>query len=398
MATDKNPLKITSNKVKFLILILFVFSFYLLVVNFFGDFLFEINNNYDNNKILIIAASNYFNEKEVNESFSKCSHFKCKIEIHSEFSNEKAESAQVIIYFFSQYQESTNKIYNYTLKRYNPNQITIGWTMESGGLYRFEGNSNFIISNFNITAGYPRVNDFNKQTHIYVPYGPVEYSGSDSYAHSAKFHEIKEIPPKRNNSIVWISSNCWHEDYKRVDLMRSIMNITKVDSYGSCLNNIDFTDQDKLINSKHDQKMNVLKRYNFAIAFENSLCKDYITEKLWESLSVGTIPIYLGAPNIMEFLPDPGSIINVRDFKSVNDLVDYIKKVENDQNLRLKHLKWIKIKKWSKEFQNIYDESVNNLNPLCSICSKIASKQILIPKQSPFLVGNESNYTLPLLK
>ncbi|KAN0015009.1 hypothetical protein ACTFIU_001330 [Dictyostelium citrinum] len=367
-----------------------------------SDYLFPINKikyyKDDNFKILIVAAGNYFNEKEINESFRQCPQYGCKIEIHSEFSFEKAETAQAIIYFLSKYQESTNKIDNYTLKRYNPKQITIGWTMESGGIYRFEGDSNFISSNFNITAGYPRVKDYNKQTHIYVPYGPIEYNGSDSYAHYAKFGANKEKPSKRNNSIVWIASNCWHEDYKRVNLVKSIMNITRVDSYGSCLNNKNFTDEDKLITIKHEQKMKVLKRYTFSIAFENSLCEDYITEKLWESLSVGTIPIYLGAPNIKEFLPDPYSIINVRDFQSVNDLVNYLKMVENDESLRLKHLQWISRIKWSKQFQNVYDESLNNLDLLCSICSKIASKQILIPNQSPFLTSNESDYNLPLNK
>ncbi|KAN0041397.1 hypothetical protein ACTFIV_003936 [Dictyostelium citrinum] len=379
-----------------------VISLYLLYVNFksYNHFQnYKINYNKDDNfKILIFAAGNYFNKKEINESFRQCPQYGCKIEIHPEFSFEKAEKAQAIIYLLSKYQEITNKIDNYTLKRYNPNQITIGWTMESGGIYRFEGNSNFITSNFNITAGYPRVKDHNNQTHIYVPYGPIEYNGSDSYAHYAKFGVNKELPSKRNNSIVWIASNCWHEDYKRVNLVKSIMNITRVDSYGSCLNNKNFTNKDKLITIKHEQKLKVLKRYTFSIAFENSLCEDYITEKLWESLSVGTIPIYLGAPNIKEFLPDPDSIINVRDFQSVNDLVNYLKMVENDESLRLKHLRWISRIKWSKQFQNVYDESLNNLDLLCSICSKIASKQILIPNQSPFLTSNESDYNLPLNK
>ncbi|KAN0047739.1 hypothetical protein ACTA71_002124 [Dictyostelium dimigraforme] len=356
----------------------------------------EINENFKkNDNILIVAAGNYFNKKEINESFIKCPHFGCKIEMNSIFSYEKAKSAQAIIYFLSKYQNSTNKIGNYTLKRYNQNQITIGWTMESSGIYKFESDSNFIKSNFNITAGYPRVKDYNKDTHIYVPYGPIEYGGSDSYAHSAIFNEIKLIPPKRNDSIVWIASNCWNEHYNRVGLMKSLMNITRIDSYGSCLNNKNFTNEDKLIKNKHNQKMAVLKRYTFSIAFENSLCEDYVTEKLWESLSVGTIPIYLGAPNIKEFLPDQDSIINVRDFKSINDLIEYLNNVQKNETMRLKHLKWITSERWPKTFQNIYEQSSNSLDLLCSICSKIASKQTFIPSQSPFMECNESDYTLP---
>lgn len=52
MTTEKNPLKLTTNKVKLFILILLVFSFYLLVVNVFGDFSFEIKNSYCNHYYL----------------------------------------------------------------------------------------------------------------------------------------------------------------------------------------------------------------------------------------------------------------------------------------------------------------------------------------------------------
>lgn len=41
-----------------------------------------------------------------------------------------------------------------------------------------------------------------------------------------------------------------------------------------------------------------LARYKFVIAFENSACEDYVTEKLWRPLAVGVLPIYYGAPNI----------------------------------------------------------------------------------------------------
>ncbi|CAF4835450.1 unnamed protein product, partial [Rotaria sp. Silwood2] len=30
---------------------------------------------------------------------------------------------------------------------------------------------------------------------------------------------------------------------------------------------------------------------------------DYVTEKLWQPLAAGSVPLYLGAPNIDEWLP-----------------------------------------------------------------------------------------------
>lgn len=48
----------------------------------------------------------------------------------------------------------------------------------------------------------------------------------------------------------------------------------------------------------HVDFLEVVSKYKFAIAMENGLCEDYITEKYWRPLGVGTIPIVLGSPTI----------------------------------------------------------------------------------------------------
>ncbi|KAJ6707818.1 ALPHA- 13 -FUCOSYLTRANSFERASE [Salix viminalis] len=48
-------------------------------------------------------------------------------------------------------------------------------------------------------------------------------------------------------------------------------------------------------------KVETLKRYKFSLAFENSNEEDYVTEKFFQSLVAGTIPVVIGAPNIQDF-------------------------------------------------------------------------------------------------
>ena len=43
----------------------------------------------------------------------------------------------------------------------------------------------------------------------------------------------------------------------------------------------------------------ILEKYKFIISFENAICEDYITEKLYRTLFVGAIPIYKGRVKVI---------------------------------------------------------------------------------------------------
>ena len=52
-----------------------------------------------------------------------------------------------------------------------------------------------------------------------------------------------------------------------------------------------------------------LKDYRFSFAMENDCYESYFTEKLHDCLLTGTMPIYLGAPNIGDFYNLDGIVI-----------------------------------------------------------------------------------------
>lgn len=80
-----------------------------------------------------------------------------------------------------------------------------------------------------------------------------------------------------------------------------------------------------------ETKFQILQKYKFSICYENA--KDipgYITEKIFDSLFAGCIPIYWGAPNITDYIP-PETFIDKRKFDSYADLYDYIKNMPEER-------------------------------------------------------------------
>ncbi|ELU04046.1 hypothetical protein CAPTEDRAFT_80587, partial [Capitella teleta] len=69
--------------------------------------------------------------------------------------------------------------------------------------------------------------------------------------------------------------------------------------------------------------------YKFYLAFENSFCNNYYTEKLTKLNSVDTIAVVMGLVNYSSVLT-PGTFIDVRDFPSVKALTDHLKYLDNN--------------------------------------------------------------------
>lgn len=71
-------------------------------------------------------------------------------------------------------------------------------------------------------------------------------------------------------------------------------------------------------------KWDVLKQYKFCICFENTgNQKGYVTEKIFDCMVAGCVPIYLGADNITDYVPAP-CFIDMRNFDSYDQLYRYL--------------------------------------------------------------------------
>ena len=70
-------------------------------------------------------------------------------------------------------------------------------------------------------------------------------------------------------------------------------------------------------------KSATLSGYTFAICFENMVMQGWVTEKIFDCLVAGTIPIYLGAPDIEDWV-DPECFVDMRRFSGYDELREYL--------------------------------------------------------------------------
>ena len=71
-------------------------------------------------------------------------------------------------------------------------------------------------------------------------------------------------------------------------------------------------------------KRETLSGYTWALCFENMVLKGWITEKIFDCFFAGTIPVYLGAPDISEAVP-PECFVDARRFESYADLREHLR-------------------------------------------------------------------------
>lgn len=207
------------------------------------------------------------------------------------------------------------------------------------------------IDQFNFTVSYSSVTD------LRVPYAAT----FPNYLDISMGNE--PIFSGRNKSIIWMVSHC-NTISKRENYVEELKRYIDVDVIGKCGNEI-HCPQTK----KYDCEEKILPKYFFYLSFENSLCNDYITEKVWKRLRQGIVPIVLGKGNYLKELP-LNSYIDVKDFKSPRHLADFLRKVMASKELYSSYHKWRKT------------QVISNPNLLCATCKfayDTLGKQQVVP-------------------
>ncbi|KAK6167835.1 hypothetical protein SNE40_021773 [Patella caerulea] len=187
--------------------------------------------------------------------------------------------------------------------RSNPNQVWVFREMESPDItFSQQWHKPSWRNKFNRTFTYRVDSD------QFTPYG---------------FYKIRKEPTKKNITAIMklksklvsiFASNCGvpSQREKYINLLRKYI---PVDFYGRCGN--------LTCPKSHDCFTSNAKIYKFYLSFENSLCKDYVSEKLFRPESLDIVAVTRGGANYSQICPEK-TYIDTSNFKSVKDLANFL--------------------------------------------------------------------------
>ena len=200
-------------------------------------------------------------------------------------------------------------------KHTNYRQLFVYYLKESPH-YTYE-NSYKYRKSFNITMTYRRDSD------IPVPMGgfmPTTNMTDKNYT-------LKYPLSNKQGDVVWLVSHCVTAS-KRERYVQSLAKHINVDIYGDC---------GIYQCPRNDTCMKRLeKNYKFYLSFENSYCKDYVTEKYFRTLNYELIPIVYGRANYSEIGP-PRAFINILDYRSPKHLANYLRYLSRNETAYLSY-------------------------------------------------------------
>ncbi|OWF45635.1 alpha-(1,3)-fucosyltransferase 11-like [Mizuhopecten yessoensis] len=149
---------------------------------------------------------------------------------------------------------------------------------------------------------------------------------------------------KRNLAPVFYAQSHAGVPSDRDSYVEELMKYIKVDSYGTCLHNKDLPEHltDPAENFENFEFLDFISVYKFHLAFENAVCKDYMTEKLMRPLHVGSIPIYYGSPYAQDWMPNNSTVIMVNDFGGPKELAEFITYLDNNDEEYEKYMQFKK--------------------------------------------------------
>lgn len=197
-------------------------------------------------------------------------------------------------------------------KRTKPaGQVWVGWLLESSEVYGWIPE---VLPLFDLTMTYSVHSD------IPIPFFCYNF-----------INELRSKPVAKSGKICSFISSRVNQSHRR-EYLDELLELMPIDCFGYHRNA-------SVPDRNYKTKLQVLRQYCFSLAFENSICQDFVTEKFWDCLLAGSVPVYLGAGNIEQFAPGDNCYINALDY-TTRELAGYLDYLINHPAEYNRMLEW----------------------------------------------------------
>ncbi|CAD5219251.1 unnamed protein product [Bursaphelenchus xylophilus] len=186
---------------------------------------------------------------------------------------------------------------------------------------------------------------------IPFPYGHYEKKG-DTGTRIAFYRNLMAEIKTKTKGVFKVFSHCYTPS-RRENIITELQNHMEIDLFGRCSNRT----CDKACFAENT------KKYRFYLAFENSNCVDYITEKFFQFDNL--VPVVLKKEYYQQF--PAKSYIAVDDFINLKSLATYLTYLMENDDAYAQHLMW------KYEYRR---KMVDPSERICAICDYIAQNRV----------------------
>lgn len=166
----------------------------------------------------------------------------------------------------------------------------------------------------------------------------------------------------RTKQAVWLVSHCVTAS-KREQFVSGMQKMVNIDIFGGCTGT-----RSACPRSERSCDDRIVKKYKFYLAFENSLCTDYVTEKAFKWYNKDIILVVRGARKYSHYLPK-GTYIDADDFETPQALGAYLERLANNKE------EYSNMLKRKDKFTIVNPESLHQL-AYCRLCYMLNNRQI----------------------
>ncbi len=264
---------------------------------------------------------------------------KCKISKNSQdrqtklIKNRQNRQTKIVLPFIKAFLSKTDKESNKELENtlistiHNKENTGIYVGVEPQDPYPYDKNYDLIIDCGN-NAKYKKNNNYYNVCFGAISYYLRDFSSQNWNVLLKPLKNIYNQENKKHFCDYMFRNKTYRNGVKRYKFY-NILNKKKP------VNNV--TDGKRMSISMYTEAVHCHQPYRFSIAFENDIVDNYVSEKIINSFLAGCIPIYDGTDDIYKYF-NKDSFINAKDFDTLEDLANYVIKVDNDKELYNKYI------------------------------------------------------------